>query len=281
MQAQTTSPASQLNVKNRLTLQAHLSVILRCLKDGYTQERIAAIVGVTKQAISKLIKRLIQHEYIRLVVRSSCNIYEILPRGQLILSSSGSLSSAGIGRLHNLRFKYSILSGRIPCDLWKKVEMVNWTKQVGDVYGVKVEVSDRSLIVSPGVFFGYKMADLLPRAREVADKIAVLLSSWHNLELGSPSSVGKPEFAVISPLPPLALSGMSLRTLDSWLDASTGKAEIEFTDMEQAQKFIDIPKTLEQMAAQIAQHRHMTELNHQSTTSQPEDNHKSTISQWN
>jgi hypothetical protein len=82
--------------------------------------------------------------------------------------------------------------------------MVNWSKQVGDVFGVKIEVSEKSVVVSPGVFFGYNMADLLPRARSVADSVAEWLRSWYQLELGEPESVGKPEWAVVSPLPALA-----------------------------------------------------------------------------
>ena len=153
MQVLSISKSYQPIVKNRLTLQAHLPTIIRCLRDGYTQERIGDLLGVTKQAISKLMKRLIQHEYIRLDVRSSCNIYAILPRGQLILSGGRKLFEVGIGRLHNVRYKYPILGGEIPQKDWKKVEMINWSKFVGDVFGCKVEFSGRSIIVSPGVFF--------------------------------------------------------------------------------------------------------------------------------
>ena len=157
--------------------------------------------------------------------------------------------------------------------------MVNWDKQVGDVYGVKVEVSQRSVIVSPGVFFGYKLADLLPRAKEVADGVANRLGSWFNMELGSSESVGKPEWVVFSALPNLALSNVNLRRIDSWLDASRGVAEVEFTDMEKAQQFIDMPKKIEEMMASLHEHRNRTEVNQQSPISQPQVNEKSTILQ--
>jgi len=189
------------------------------------------------------------------------------------------LFEVSIGRLHNLRFKYSILSGGIPSDTWKKVRMVNWDKQVSDVYGVKVEASDRSIVVSPGVFFGYNMADLLPRAKEVADAVADRLGSWFNLEFGRAESVGRPEWAVLTPLPSLALSGVNLRRIDSWLDASRGVAEVEFTDMEKAQQFIDMPKKIEEMMASLHEHRNRTEVNQQSPISQPQVNEKSTILQ--
>lgn len=278
MQALIVAKSCQPRVKNRLTLQGDLPMILRCTRDGYTQQRIATLLGVTKQAVSKLMKLLIKHEYIRLEIRSSCNIYEILPRGQLILSGGNNLFKSGIGRLHNLRFKYSILAGEIPLDRWKKVEMINWNKYVGEVYGIKVEISKKSIIVSPGIFFGYKMAELLPKAEEVANSIAGRLREWYHLELAPAQSVGQPEWAVITPLPPLSLSVSSLRHPNSWLDASRGMAEVEFTDMDRAQKFIDMPNRIEKLEAELKEHRRITEGEHQSTSSQLNDNHKSTIS---
>jgi len=279
LQSSVISRRCQPDVKGKLTLQVHLPLILGCVRDGYTQNRIADLLGVSKQAISKLMKRLIQHEYLRLDVRSSCNIYQILPRGQLVLSGGRKLFEAGIGRLHGIRYKYPILSGEFPRDRWKRVEMVNWTKLVGDVYGAKVEASERSVIVSPGIFFGYNMVDLLPKAKEVADAVADRLRGWFKLELGVAKSVGRPEWAVLTPLPSLALSGVNLRRIDSWLDASRGVAEVEFTDMEQAQQFIDMPKKLEEIMASLQDHRNRTEVNQQSPISQPQVNEKSTILQ--
>ncbi len=220
-------------------------------------------------------KRLIAHEYIRLDVRTSCNIYEILPKGQPILRGGSDLFKSGMCRLHNLRYKYEILSGGISGDQWEKVKMVNWTKQIGDVYGVKVEVSQRSIVISPGVFFGYQQADLLPKAKGVADSIAEWLRCWYHLELGDGESVAKPEWAVVTPLPSLPLSDMSLRKVDSWIDASRGKTEIEFTDMDRAQEFIEIPKKLDEINSNILEHRSLTEVNHQSSNSKPEVNQDS------
>lgn len=275
LQTLTVHKKSQLKVKNKLTLQS-LLVILRCLKDDYTQQHIASLVGVSKQAISKLMKRLINHEYIRLDDRTSCNIYKILPRGQLILSGGSKIFEVGIGRLHNVRYKYPIVVGEISQEGLKRVEMVNWTKVVGDVFGCKVECSGRSIIVSPGIFFGYKLSDLLPQARDVADSIAERLKVWYGLELGSPQSVGKLEWAIVTPLPSLSLSGVSLRTVDSWLDASRGLAEVEFTDMDRAQKFIDMPKKLEWIETSLDEHRRLTEVNYESITNQSQNNQKST-----
>jgi len=269
---------SQSRDKDRLTLQTHLPLVLQSVKEGYTQTRIAEHVGVSKQAVSKLMKRLVEHEYIRLVERSGCNIYEVLPRGQLVLSGGRNLFKSGIGRLHNLRFKYPIMSGEVPRDQWSRVEMVNWDKQVEDVFGVKVEVSERSVVISPGIFFGYQMADLLLKASEVADSVARWLTHWFKLELGAPRSAGKPEWAVVTPLPALALSNMNLRTLDSWLDASMGMAEVEFTDMDRAQKFTDMPQMLDRIMGSLKEHRSLTEVKNQSTMSQQDDNQESTAS---
>lgn len=276
LQTLTVHKKNQLKVKDKLTPQS-LPIIIRCIKDGYTHQHIASLLGVSKQAISKLMKRLIAHEYIRLDVRSSCNIYEILPLGQLILSGGRKLFEVGIGRLHNVRFKYPIVIGEISKEGWKKVEMINWTKVVGDVVGCKVEISGRSIIVSPGIFFGYTLPDLLPHAKDVADFIASRLSSWFSLELGSPQSVGKPEWAVVTPLPSLSLSDVSLRTIDSWLDASRGLAEVEFTDMNRAQDFIDIPKRMDEIKNSLDEHRRITESSDQTTTYQPNINQKSII----
>jgi len=262
---------NQLKVKDKLTSQS-LPVILRFIKDSYTQQQIASLLDVSKQAVSKLMKRLITHEYIRLDVRTSCNIYEILPRGQLILSGGRKFFEVGIGRLHNVRYKYPILSGEISRDDWKRVEMVNWTKVVGDVFGCRVEFSGRSVIISPGVFFGYKIADLLPRAREVADNIAERIKFWYSLELGFPQSVGKPEWAVVNPLPSLSLSGVNLRMIDGWLDASRGMSEIEFTDMNKAQKFMNMPEKLDKIYSALLEHRRNTEVNPTSTRSQTYNN---------
>ena len=67
--------------------------------------------------------------------------------------------------------------------------------------------------------------------------------------------------------------------MDSWVDSSRGKAEIEFTDMDRAQKFIDMPKELEEIKTELRNHRLRTEGNYPSTMYQPSDNHDSTITQ--
>jgi predicted transcriptional regulator len=67
---------SQPTVYSRLTLLSHLPLVLQSIKEHRTQTTIAKELGISKQAVSKLIKRLIEHEYIRLENIGATSVYQ-------------------------------------------------------------------------------------------------------------------------------------------------------------------------------------------------------------
>jgi len=214
--------------------------ILRHIKSGEYPAKIARMLGISKQLCHYYVKRLERSGLIRKEVRSSVVFYSLTERVKDVLDRF----ERGLGladreiRLHNVVFKFAILSGpRVPVDWHKVVAMRNWSQLVGTERQLTVRKNPDSIEIFPDVIYGRDPFELFGIARDEAMRLARYLESKFQMRLSETPAVSRrPHFGVydrIADMLPYQFSDDVAK-----IDRSEGAGEIDFYDPEDVKNYL-------------------------------------------
>lgn len=254
--------------------------ILGFLNKGMYPAQIARKLEVSRAAISKHMKILKKHHYIKENYRTSYGIYELTERGRTAMelhnvnqvregvnlaSPENTPISSGI-RAHNIRVVMPILKdAEVP---WEKKNCHNFTPQMKDVpiLGCHVTKTVKSIIVNikprefkrPDEIMGYIMAEIglvtrwLKRSYGIEVDFARIRISNQHYAIQNPIAG---EFVNRGLFPSTYLGREAEKILPAdpvkdawaWVDASKGPPEFEWNDVEGAGRFLEMPEKMDYM----------------------------------
>jgi DNA-binding MarR family transcriptional regulator len=247
---QTSPSQSQKFYRKSLTL---LRLILKLVKDGYYPAKIAKIVGKSRQTVHYHIKKLEKMGYIELATRDAITIYSVTQAGQNFLEGVERRVFRGrCLRLHNVVFKYGILSGPVRVVDWGRVvRLRNWGQLVGSELGLTVRKNPDSVEVFCRVLEGDNPYELLFRAREEADRLAGYLEQKFGMVLGRGELSRKPHFGVYDALAGKFSENFQLSDDVAKIDESEGYGEIDWHDPEAAKNYLLMPMNVERLSNEV------------------------------
>jgi len=245
--------------------------VLELLDEGYCPTRIAREFGVTRQAIHKRVKKLVNLGLIkRKTPKSYPTFYELTEEGERVLAMRQLNLSGGehdarfqaVVRPHNLRVGFSIVSRFTPKDVdlsrlarfgVRVVETRNWRKLILNVGGVTVEVTPSKIIVDFGGVGrrvspdSVSMFNLAMEVGVVARDIAKLVADELGIDIGPPMLVGKPHFGVYDPVAEKVAEKMVVSDDVAQIDASNGDGEIDFFHLRGAKAHLLMHRRVEKI----------------------------------
>lgn len=235
--------------------------IMIMLQAGYYPARIASILGKSKSAIHYHIKKLLENGFIEReesLKRLKPGLYAKKFRGVITLyriTQPGSKFLAGIEgeavgrrlRLHNVYWKYPILSGPRVSIVWRRVELTNWTQLIGTELGLRVRKNPHSVEIISGVVEGTDPFRLLLRARNEADLLAAHLEAKFDMKLGRAELSRRPHFGVWDPVAGAYAKSFQLSTDLAKIDESEGYGEIDWLSPYAADDYLRMPERIRRL----------------------------------
>jgi hypothetical protein len=154
--------------------------------------------------------------------------------------------------LHNVVFKYGILSGPVRVVDWGRVvRLRNWGQLVGSELGLTVRKNPDSVEVFCRVLEGDNPYELLFRAREEADRLAGYLEQKFGMVLGRGVLSRKPHFGVYDALAGKFSENFQLSDDVAKIDESEGYGEIDWHDPEAAKNYLLMPMNVERLSNEV------------------------------
>lgn len=231
------------------------------LEAGYYPARIASILGKSKSAVHYYIKKLLDGGFIERQESLKClkpglyvkkfrgviTLYRITQPGSNFLDGIERLAVGRRLRLHNVYWKYPVLSGpRLPIE-WRKVEMTNWTQLIGMELGLRVRKNPGSVEIISGVVEGTDPFRLLLRARNEADRLATHLEAKFDMKLGRAELSRRPHFGVWDPVAGAYAKSFQLSTDLAKIDESEGYGEIDWLSPYAADDYLCMPERIRRL----------------------------------
>lgn len=244
---------------------------LRVLKllqyDDQTQQNLAKYLGISRQGLSYHINKLVENGLVYDKTKGSnkWKFYGLTASGQKVLVEYESNEKVELKGIENARWKSQIRNDR---NLQKFLfhygfthhAMNNWIQWNGDIEGFSVNVNiakkTHIVITHPP----YYEKDLQTAYRKVNDHIlnvvANLDKKW-NFNLTIPEPITTRQYTMSNKIADYLLdksSGTQLKLKQGKIsiDASKGgEPRIEFEELDEAQRFADLPESLANLQKQI------------------------------
>jgi len=256
------------------TLQVFLK-ILEGIREGKPRSIIAKKLNLNKRMSHYYFNKLEKMGYIRREVRDVTVFYELTDLGHKILEQKELLLNNkskrrrvtkkvtnshqilvgderfGLFRLHNLEIKFPIIKDG---NLWleREVRLRNWDLRFGRFGPIVVKRTSRSLIFQlPDIVCSDPYEGLL-RGFLYCLRFAQLLCDRCGFVLGPPEINRRPHWGVRDPLANYLSQFMNLSVDDEVvLDRSPGRGEIDFLDPSLAKEYLEMPRTVKNLAKLI------------------------------
>lgn len=258
--------SSKKNPPSQFTM---LSVVLSGLRygRGYKTSEICSWVGFTKQKMNYWLTKFCEEGLIR---KQTHGVYEITDNGKRILDQYETYANKQLVRIENMHVTYHVISG-----ISKLFEMIEWRAsglKNNRVYTSKIENHTVRLIKKhDGYNFQVYVTKVLDvnlceayrQARMEADYVASCTSKY-GAEFSDGWVSSMPEIAIPSPIASALLetnNASHIRTNKGIMNRSKGRgADWEVTDLQQAQKIVDMPDTISRIEQRLVRIEDMLRL---------------------
>lgn len=223
------------------TLRSRLVPILKYIHAGNYPAKIARVLGLSRQHVHYYIKKMRKAGLIKRSRVKWPAFYSLTPRGKKVLTRCERLAPGFLFRLHNVVFRYPLLA--CDCELagWVRVQKRNWAASFGKVLGVRVEKTTRHILVYCDVVEGYGPDELLLRAKDQADRVAVALQVKYGMKVGLGKLCRKPHFGVYDPVAALMSKYVQLSDDVAKIDESETYGEIDWLSERAAKDYLLMP----------------------------------------
>jgi len=214
--------------------------------------------SLSKQALHYHLAKLTGDGFIRQTFRDYCAFYESTEKGKTIGVKKMSVGLLpDILGLHNLAFKFKILSGK-NFKLKKSTKLRGWTKYHCHFDGHYVEKTPDNLIIWPvkkdDRMYGTDPFELKQQARDKAISIAQNFVDRYDLKLSKPEISRREHYALQSPLTKY-MGNIELTTKEWKRDFSEGgNGEIEPFTPQAAIELVEGVRRLSRSDDRIEQH---------------------------
>jgi len=247
------SISPKLKVKlNFKSIRRNIIPIVKLLAAGMYSANIAKSLNMSKPHVAYYTKILEKTGFIRREKRSNVVCYEVTAKGKEFLDKTESvLVGSKIWRLHNAKYRYSLLHDGVWPVEWRKVEMTNWTALLGLEAGVGVQHTPSSIIINVDALYGDDPVKLMDTARSIADRTAKTLMLKYKCLLGEGSLCRKPHFAIDDAVAEFVSRYFEISTPESKIDRSEGPGEIDFFGAKNAVDYLRLPERVKEMADKL------------------------------
>ncbi len=232
-------------------------MLLSLLRDGSTSPKFLAIeLGIPKQNLNYMLKKLLIEGVIN---RRSKGSYYLTKSGKRIYDQYERYKNKQLIRIENMKVTFIVEEGGSKLEeqlISQKHELKNGVK----IYHATLNLHSTRLIVGKTDYkFEVTITNTLDidlneayhQAMLEAFSVAMYLNRWFDIELSEGYCSGKPDYAIPSPIASALLktTGASqIRTDKAIMNRSKGRgADWEVHTLQEAQKIVDMPKTLTRM----------------------------------
>ncbi len=241
--------------------------VLLAISKGYDYgAQIARKLGVKKDRVYRILRKLEDNGLVRVVVRSNIKIYELTDAGRAILQNSNvnlKVRNGNVGG--DVCFRVDRFSLRFPVfreGVWpgggREWEVRGWRARSARFGNVTLVRTSRSVIAYLRSFYGGDPWRALFDAYNYVLRVVAEFAYKYGWELGIPVPNGKPHFEFPDPFVRESGKVSTVKNGLGFVDASPGEGEIGFLDPELADRYIrmvtEVPEkvsSLEQRVAKI------------------------------
>jgi biotin operon repressor len=242
------------NRPSKLGQQGVLLEALHLLIKGEHQSQVARELGISKTRLNYHVKHWLKRGFLIEDKRGKIVIYRPGPQRPDFLTW-GEDERSGV-RVHCLGLKFrhghseELLRERLKS--FDEVPLRHWSRFVGDVVGLRVDVTSRHVIVWSSVVFDSSPVAALVRAFGACCFCATSFAGKFGLDIDPlhPELHGKkPHFAVVDPVAEVAADQVITSAKIGEVDASVGFGEIDFHDVRDLVAYLKMPRKIENIEA--------------------------------
>jgi len=239
--------------KSQKFLPSFLTVAARLLEEGMYPAKIAKLLNISKQRLYYWLNKLTRAGIFYKEKLGRITRYYLTDYGKKFFTRCEGRARFGLVRLHNVCFKFPIVSPpRVPVD-WRRVSMRNWARFIGKVGEVTVECTTRHVLIYPRVRVDRDPYRALLKAYEEALLVARVLEEKFQMRLGLPEINRKPHFGFYDPVAQEIARHTQVSTDIGKIDASEGRGENEYFSAEWSAEYQAMPMRLRRIEESLSQ----------------------------
>ena len=234
-------------------LQSFFTVAARLLDEGNHPAKVAKLLGISRQRLHYWLKKAVKANLFYKEKLGRITLYHLTDYGKKFFTRCEGRVGFGEVRLHNVCFKFPVVSPPRVCVDWRRVSMRNWCRFIGRVGCVTVERTTRHVLVYPRVRVDRDPYRAMLNAYEEALMVARYLEERFQMRLGVPEICRKPHFGFQDPYAYQIAKHTQVSSDIGKIDQSEGQGEVEFFSPEHAAEYLAMPLRLRHIEERLDQ----------------------------
>ena len=243
--------------------------ILSLIKnDDISQKQLAKHIDMSRQGLSYHIHKLLDNDliYDKTIGSNKWKFYGMTVSGQKILVEYESNKKKELKGIENARWKSQIGNAKnlqkfLSKNNFKRNDgMKNWTQWNGKIQGFSIAINMgrlTNIVITHPTYYDKDLQSAYHKVNDHILDVASNLNKKWKFNLTIPESISTRQYTMSNVISDYLLdfssgSQLKLKSGKISIDASKGgESRIEFEDLDEAQKFADIPESLLRLRKQI------------------------------